>query len=167
MSDIWEILTAGVDEDASGRAAWARLTEEAREKYATFVASRWLPEEHDGEPMAAAIQSGFIDLDAGLMNVALAESWNAMMGPIIASVMELPYDNYAGGPLVLMSDGGTADADLAPPNAMISVQHDLDVATNYCKKCKRSPEMIMNDPYAECLIEIDFSAITKSLVGGA
>lgn len=68
---------------------------------------------------------------------------------------------YAGGPLVIgMSD--TTDETVAA--ALVPVHHDLNPDTQTCRKCKRGVAEISQDPDVECLLLVDFSAITRGMV---
>lgn len=60
----------------------------------------------------------------------------------------------------------TVGQQIEPPLVSLPVQHDLGIDGVTCRKCKRTREQITEDPHAECLLMIDFSDVTKGLVGG-
>lgn len=70
---------------------------------------------------------------------------------------------YSGGPLVVTS---SMSDDSAQSESRIRTTHQMDGGTNVCRKCKKTQSYITDNPYEECLYDVDFSTITMGVVGG-
>ncbi len=49
---------------------------------------------------------------------------------------------------------------------LVPIHHDVAPEDGVCRKCKRTMIQIVEDPVSECLLQIDFSSVTRGVVGG-